>query len=346
MSNASKLVGTFVGILVLIVAIAAAAPLLAGSAPSENRTAINASTFEPSANLVETPAENGTLSVAATNESKVVVIDRAHQNDFGSSDVQPMIDALVEAGHEVRYLGSTGQQVQRPNLNATLRGADAFVTIAPRRGFRDGEVAGLTNFTERGGRVLLLAEPSSAQISGGLLSGVSVTEVSTQLTTVSSEYGMAVGTGYLYNMYENANNFQNVYATPTGNDTLTDGVDRVTFDRATQVTVNDSTATSTLAAIDRTHLSSTRANSTFAVAARSGNVTLVGDSDFISPTYVRDSDNEVLLSNTLTFLVSGNKTELPSPTQRGAGSGAGFGGAGGQYPQAPSGGSTGGSGGA
>lgn len=332
MSNASKLVGTFVGILALILLVSAAAPLLGASAPADTRTKHNASTFQPASNLVETPAENGSVSVDADTDGKVVVIDQAHQNAFSSSDIQPLVDSLVEAGHEVRFHGSAGQQIQSPDLNQSLRGADALVVIAPRRAYRSSEVRGVANFTERGGRVLMLAEPASTQISGGLLS-LSVTEVSTQLTSLSSQFGMSAGTGYLYNMHDNANNFQHVYATPDGEANLTTGVEQTVFQRATPVTVRDSSAETLLTATDRTRLSSTRGNGTYAVAARNGNATLVGDSTFLQPSYYLDSDNEALLGNTLAFLVTGEKTEKQQP----ASSSSQFGG-GNNFPQAPSGG--------
>lgn len=315
MSNRSRLAGVFVGIVGVIVLLGAVAPLLAASPGSQARTAMNASTFQPSNHLADVPENNGSVAVEANTESKVVVIDRAHANGFTRDRIQPLVRSLVEAGHEVRFHGGGEQQLQSPDLNSSLRGADALVVIAPRKPYKPAEVNGIADFENRGGRVLMLAEPSSTKVSGGLLSGISVEQVSTEMTSVTSQFDMAVGTGYLYNMYDNANNFQHVYATPPNNSTMTDGIDRSVFQRATPVTANGSAATVLLTATNRTHLSTTRANGEYAVAARSGNATLIGDTTFLSPSYYLNADNEALLGNTIEFLVTGEKTEKQSPAQ-------------------------------
>jgi hypothetical protein len=324
MSNASKLAGVFVGIVALIVLVAAVSPLLAASTGSDARTASNASTLNSATKLAEVPSENGTVTTDSDGESKVVVIDRAHANGFDREELQPFVQSLVEAGHEVRFHGSGGQQGRTQELNASLRGADAFVVVAPRQPYRASEVRGVTDFADRGGRVLMLAEPASTQVSGGLLGGLMTQSVSTELTALSSKFGMSVGTGYLYNMHDNANNFQHVYATPSDGRNLTEGVDRTVFQRATPVSASNGTAETLLTATDRTHLSTTRSNEAYGVAARNGNATVIGDSTFLEPSYYRDADNEVLIGNTIEFLTNGEKQPRPEPeepTRRNGGSG-------------------------
>ncbi|WP_136716022.1 DUF4350 domain-containing protein [Halorientalis salina] len=315
MSNASKLAGAFVGIVALVVLVAAVSPLLGASTGSEARTAANASTLDSATNLVDVPSENGTVTTDSDGESKVIVIDRAHANGFTREELQPLVQSLVEAGHEVRFHGSGSQQGRAPELNASLRGADAFVVVAPRQPYRAPEVRGVADFADRGGRVLLVAEPASTQVSGGLLGGLSAQRVSTELTALSSQFGMSVGTGYLYNMHDNANNFQHVYATPSGGTNLTDGVDRAVFQRVTPVAANNGTAETLLTATDRTHLSTTRSNEAYGVAARNGNATVIGDSTFLEPSYYRDADNEVLIGNVIEFLTGGDKQPKPEPEE-------------------------------
>ncbi len=314
----SRLAGVFVGIVAVIVVLGAVAPLLAATSGSQGRTAMNASTFQPSAHLVDVPNQTGTITVDEGSESKVIVIDRSHANGFTRDQIQPFVRSLVEAGHEVRFHGSGGQQqFQSEGINSSLRGADALVVIAPQKPFATGEVKGVTDFADRGGRVLMLAEPSRTEVSGGLMSGISVTQVSTELTSISSQFDMAVGTGYLYNMHDNANNFQHVYATPPNESQSIEGVERAVFQRATPVAANGSSAEVLLTATNRTHLSTTRANEQYAVAARSGNATVIGDATFLNPSYYTNGDNEALIGHAIEFLVTGNKAAKPSPTQPG-----------------------------
>lgn len=330
MSSTAKLVGTFVVVLGLVVGVAAVAPLLGGSTGLESRTA---STLPVDSQPVSVPNETGTVRVDAETESKVVVIDRAHENSVTREDLQPLVASLVEAGHEVRFYRTGGEDASPGpslgggpggGLNQSLRNADAFVTVAPQRPFKPDEIRGLTDFASRGGRVLMLAEPSRTKVSGGFPGPIvpgpvspRTEQVSTELTGLAAEFGMSVGTGYLYNTHENANNFQHVYGQPATETELTAGVDRAVFQRATPITVDESTSQPVVTTTNRTRLSTTRDQSAYTLGARNENALLLGDTTFLTPPYYRDADNEVLLGNTIEFLVTGTKTPRPSTGQPG-----------------------------
>ena len=323
MTNVSKYVGIFLLVLALVLGVTAVAPAVFGGGAPPGVQAENASTFAPNAILAGDFNESGEVQVDTNTTDKVVVIDAAHQNSFTRSEIQPLVEALIESGHEVRYHGS-GQQARSgfggaggpQTLNQSLRAADALVVISPGTRYTTGEINGVRNFTERGGRVLMLAEPESISVSlgggGGL--GISIQQVQSQLTPLSSSYGIGVGTEYLFDMQDNAKNFQYVYASPTGDRTLTEGVDRVVFPQSTRVTVDGTNATTALSTSDTTRLQSTRAAATYPVAAQSGNVTTIGDASFLSPDFHTVADNEVLLGNVVEFLTSGEKVPKPSPT--------------------------------
>jgi hypothetical protein len=323
MASLAKYAGVFVVVVALVVAAAAVAPAVLGGGAPPGVQPETASTFDSDAILADDFDERGNVSVDGNASGKVVVVDAAHANSFSRSEIQPFVDALVESGHEVRFHGA-GQQAgsgfgppstQRP-LNASLARADALVVISPGVRYSTSEVNGVRNFTERGGRVVMLAEPESVSVGlggGGGPIGVSIQRVQSQLTPLASTYGFDVGTDYLFNMEENANNFQYVYATPTGNGSLTDGVDRVALPQATRLTLDEDNATTRLTAIDGTQLQSTRSAETYAVAARNGNVTALADSSFLSPDFHTVADNEVLLGNVVEFLTSGEKEPKPTP---------------------------------
>jgi hypothetical protein len=101
-------------------------------------------------------------------------------------------------------------------------------------------------------------------------------------------------------MAENDANFQRVYGEGTG---PLDGSELV-FDRASPVSASDGT---TMARVTRegTHYSVTRSSGEFAVAVRSGNVLLVGDSNVFTALDYNRGDNEQLVSETLSFVTSG-----------------------------------------
>ncbi|RXK51260.1 DUF4350 domain-containing protein [Halorientalis pallida] len=323
MANVPKLVGVFALVLALVLAIAAAIPLLASPSGDANPRPQDPASFEPGTIVPQELSQNGSVSVDAGSDRKVVLIDRAHENDFDREEIEPMVDALVEQGYEVRFHGGSGPGgAPSPSagpgssspLNQSLRGADAFVVISPDRPFTDAARRGVADFAERGGRVALLGEPTSQSPAiVGIFGPAPQSTAASQMTPLSSRFGMSLSTGYLYNMHENGNNFQNVYATAAGDGPLTEGVDRVLFDRATEVAVGGD-ASVALSATDRTALSTTRQQGGYPVAAVNGNVALIGDTSFLTPANYQYADNEVLIGNLAEFLVTGEKEPKPKPT--------------------------------
>ncbi|WP_299264961.1 DUF4350 domain-containing protein [Halorientalis sp.] len=324
MANVSRLAGVFVVVLALVLVVAAAMPLLASSGGDANPRPQNPASFQPGNIIPEDLEQNGSISIDASGEERVVLIDQAHDNDFDREDIEPMVDALIAQGYEVRFHGGSGPGGgARPAgpgssspLNESLRSADAFVVISPERRFSDAAQRGLVDFADRGGRVALLGEPTSSTSSVISIFGPAPgPDVTSQMTPLSSRFDMSLSTGYLFNMFENGNNFQNVYASASGDGPLTEDVDRVLFDRATNVNVGGD-ATVALSATDRTALSATREQEEYSVAAVNGNVALVGDTSFLTPENHNYADNEVFISNLAEFLVTGQKEPKPEPDAR------------------------------
>jgi hypothetical protein len=322
MANLPRLVGVFALVLALVLVVAAAIPLLASPGGDANPRPQNPASFQPANIVPQDLGQNGSVSIDAGSDEKVVLIDRAHDNDFEREEIEPMVDALVAQGYEVRFHGgggpggaprSAGPGSSSP-LNSSLRDADAFVVISPDRPFTDAAQRGIADFAERGGRVALLGEPTSPSPAITSIFGPAPRSTATsQMTPLSSRFGMSLSTGYLYNMYENGNNFQNVYATASGDGPLTAGVDRVLLDRATEIAVGGD-ASVAVSATDRTALSTTRQQGRYPVAAVNDNVVLIGDTSFLTPANYQYADNEVLIGNLAEFLVSGEKEPKPKPT--------------------------------
>ncbi|AQL44197.1 hypothetical protein BV210_16420 [Halorientalis sp. IM1011] len=322
MTNVARLVGVFAVVLALVLAVAAVSPLVTSPGGDANPRPQDPAAFEPGNILPGDVNQTGTVSVEAGSEEKVVLIDRAHENDFDREEIEPLVESLVSAGYEVRFHGgggpggapsSSGPGSSSP-LNQSLRDADAFLVIAPGRPFTDAARRGIADFADRGGRVALLGEPTSATTSiVSILGPVTSTQSASQMTPLSSRFGMGLSTGYLYNMYENGNNYQNVYATASGDGPLTEGVDRVMFDRPTALSVGEE-ASVALSATERTSLSTTRQQAAYPVAAVNDDVALIGDTSFLTPSNYQYADNEVLVSNLAEFLVNGQKEPKPTPT--------------------------------
>lgn len=322
-------VATFVVAVVVVVgAVAGVGVVLDGGDATSTTRSTNVSTYDTTSLLPTAVPDDGTVPVPETGTEKTVVVDLSHGNAVDRAALDPLVTALVAGGHDVRFFsgsatssfGSSGGQ----GLNESLRGADAFVVANPARAYTDSEVAGIEAFADAGGRLLLLGEPpqsgTSASVSiPGLPTGGSATAAAGQPNNVASQFGIAFGAGYLYDMEENANNFAYTYGTAAGGDDLAGGVERTVFRDAVPVTTSE--ATTTVLASRNVSASATRERGTYAVAVRNGNVAAIGDTWFLTPEGATLADNERLVGNVATFLVTGEKE--PGAPQSAAGAGDG-----------------------
>ncbi|MFB6085033.1 MAG: hypothetical protein ABEJ94_12400 [Halorientalis sp.] len=327
-----KGIGTFVVVVVVIVAATVATgTLLSGPSPDGG---VDAPAYDEQL-LPTAVADGGNVTTPDGDATKTVVIDRSHGNALGESDLQPFVNALVRDGHDVRfYTGGSGSGLGgglssgSAGLNATLRSADAFVVANPASTYTTGEINGIEAFAEAGGRVLLLADPVGPGSSGTTISlpiGTSTggTVTPGQPTNLAATFGISFGAGYLFDMTDNANNFQRIYAQPSGDSSLTDGVDHLVLDDATPLAT--SAAGTAVVESRNVQLSSTRRSGTYTVVARADTVVAVGDTNFLEPASATVADNEAFLTNLADFLVSGDK-EPGAPSAAGPGTGTGSGG--------------------
>ncbi|EMA08377.1 DUF4350 domain-containing protein [Haloferax denitrificans] len=270
--------------------------------------------------LVATPGpESGEVTMDSNAAPKTVLIDVAHENDVSESDVQPLVDALVANGHQVKYL--TREDAQR-DFNASLRRADAFVVVNPERPYTSDQLDGLRSFEDAGGRVALLGDPQSAGTTSIL--GLITVSVSSGTTGgdagLTSDYGVSFGSSSLYNMHDYYLNYENVYAAPEGDTALTEGVDEVVFRDAAPLSISDDSVSPALVSGGETRVESVRKTGPYTVAAQSETVVAIGDADFLAPESAYEADNEVLVGNLADFLVSGDKESgAPEPATPEAG---------------------------
>ncbi|MFD1598747.1 GldG family protein [Halobellus rarus] len=300
----------FVVIVAVVVGGAAVMPLVTGGDTPEVTNLAERQT-DLDAVRVDPAEESGEISMDSDASSKTILVDRAHGNQLSEEKLSTLTATLVENGHEVRFV--TQEQARGGAWNQSLRNADALLVANPGQPYTPEQLAGVREFNEAGGRVVLLSDPASSSGASAVTSllGLSVQQPASGGPGLSSSLGVAARSGYLFNMHEYQHNFESVYAT-SGSGSLSQGVDRVVFHDARAVT-SDRGQTA-LSAIERTRLSTTRRADTYAVAAQSGDAAIVGDTDFLAPTNAYVADNEAFVGNLADFLVSGQKTSnAPSP---------------------------------
>ena len=305
----------FVVLVAVIVGGAAAVPFVSGGQSDDVTNLADRQTDVDAITPPEAAAE-GEITMDSDADSKTVLIDRAHANQISDGKLSMLVNTLVANGHDVEFV--TQEQARGPAWNESLRSADALLIANPNQPYTPGQLAGVRAFTDAGGRVMLLSDPASIQQFG--IFGLGFQQQSNDDPTLNSEFGISAQSGYLFNMHEYQQTFTSVYATP-GDGPLAAGIDRVVVrDAAAVSTVDGQTA---LTAGERTRLSTTRRADTYGVAVRSGNVSMVGDTDFLTPESAYVADNNVFIGNIADFLVSGEKTaNAPAPPAEGSGGSA------------------------
>lgn len=250
--------------------------------------------LSPDENLVSEPADTGAVKIAEAASQQTILIDAAHQNTQVRDRTQVLTDVLTSSGHKVNYYSPENKIGQ---FEDRLAGADAIIIVAPTQQYTQAEQSALDDFIDEGGRAVFFLEPKRTRVD---LFG----EVTTRGRTASilTRYGVSPGAGYLYNLNGEVGNFRTITATPASNRSLADGIDNVTLYTSTSLTLDDETA-SVLETRPTTNSSTLRSNASYTVAAKQGNVVVVGDSEFLIEQNYRKSDNEELVGNIVEFLV-------------------------------------------
>lgn len=278
----------FVVTLVVVVAGVTGVPAVIGPDPGDHPE------YAVDVVVPERANSTGEPAVERREAGGTVLVDVAHFNRFELSEIEPLLAAITAAGYEVDLLELDER------LDEELSGADAFVVIDPGRRYSEAEAGRVEAFVDAGGRLVLLGEPTQAD-----LGGVGVVTRRSQMAPLSSRFGLEFGESYLYDMGENDGNHRNVFARPEGSSTLTEGVSRASLYTTTTIQVREGRAV--LLAETGARSARTDATGRYAVAAVNGNVLAVGDTTFLEHGNYQVVDNERLVANLVRFLVDGQR---------------------------------------
>ncbi|MEZ3117585.1 hypothetical protein RYH80_16840 [Halobaculum sp. MBLA0147] len=323
MSDTLKAAGLTVAIVVVVVGAAAVLPMVQGQSTGtpEQPAELDTSQYEPDNALIEPGPESGQIEMSADAEPKTIVFDVGHENDVERSEIAPLVDTLVANGHTVRFFDPRADP--RVDLNTSLSKADAFVTVNPRSRFSASQRRGLRNFTDNGGRMMVMMDPTSTGGVGGILGAAfgfgGASQASSSATGVTSEYGVSTGPSELFNISADGRHYSRIATTGAGG-ALGEGVDRVVMDDAVPVAVGGD-ATVAVRTAGEVTIESNRRSGRYPVAATNGNVSVIGDATFLQPDDAYVADNEVLIGNVADYLVSGEKIDENAPVKDADGEG-------------------------
>ncbi|MFB6137545.1 MAG: DUF4350 domain-containing protein [Halobacteriaceae archaeon] len=251
--------------------------------------------FDPASIAPEPIPATGTVDASADGDGTLVLIDRSHGQRIDRDDLSPLVGALVRAGARV-------ETVTDPRgLEERLAAADALVVADPAVPYGPAQLDAVESFVDDGGRLLVAAEPTRRG------AGAFGSTRRSRVTALASRFGVAFGTGYLYNMApaDTDATFKNVLVTAADDraESPAAGVERGAVYTAAPVwTVDGRTLLETR---NGTHLSTAEGTGTYPVAALAadGDVLAVGDTSLFGGEYHAVADNEVFVAGVADFLL-------------------------------------------
>lgn len=223
-----------------------------------------------------------------------LLMDLSHSNSYAPWELNPLLGRVAARGYQIEYLRESDAEKRLALLEEKLRGADAYAVISPRDPFRPAEVELTRAFVAKGGKLLLVGDPTRrAQF---LLDPQSRSE----LNTLATAFGLAFENDYLYNLGEFEGSFRHVFARPEGEHAVLEGVERAVVYTAGSVRPRD------LAVLVAEGASSSLVDQpgsyAVAVAAHHGRVLGVGDLTLFTEPFNTSYSNDRLVANIAQFL--------------------------------------------
>jgi len=268
-------------------------------------------------NEVPTPQSNQFQDVPATNRVEtnglggIALLDQAHDNQFTLEEIAYLDSLLAARGYQLTPF-------LEGEIGDALRSAGALVIIAPLTGYSSAEVLAVRQFVDRGGRVLLIGDPTRYNVEFDefdLFAPPTLRTAQVPLNDVANAFDITFRGDYLYNTVENEGNFRNILIDETGfsSNVLTDGLERLALYSVQSLQLGPSAAP-VLAGDDNTWSSATDQPGGLTLAAVSpaddegGQVLALGDLHFLLEPYNTVYDNGEFASRLADFLVANGES--------------------------------------
>ncbi len=236
------------------------------------------------------------------------LIDAVHANAFREIEIITLRSRVASRGYDVELVGdfsAESEETRLALLEEKLRRADSFMTILPRSAYTDAEITLVERFVRKGGKLLLISDPTRPQRINGL----------------AERFGLEFQPDYLYNVAEYDLNFQHIYVRDFLPDQLTTGLDAVVLYTAGSIRSAGPGVAFTDADTRSTVVEST-GNLNPIVRGNNRNVVGISDLTFLIPPHNAVLDNDRLVSNIADYLTSSEReydlADFPHFYNRGA----------------------------
>lgn len=157
---------------------------------------------------------------AGEQREGLLLVDAQHFNGFASREIISLTSKVADLGFDVEFLGDFSPALDSSHLgfrlqqlSAKLRQADSFAIILPGTPFSNAEAALVEDFVRKGGRLLLVSDPSRPQ----------------EINSIADRFDLDFQPDYLYNTVEYDLNYRNIVVREFQPDRLTSGLDSITL---------------------------------------------------------------------------------------------------------------------
>ncbi len=238
----------------------------------------------------------------------IILLDQAHENMFSPSELESLTGILQSRGARVESV-ALGSYEDR-SLADQLKYASAFVTVCPIKTFSTLEIQLLQDFIRRGGRLLILTDPTRSAVLYDYYGygSATVTADIVAANSLLAPFDIAFLDDYLYNMSDYEGNYRNVFFRDFPANPMTKNLSTVVLYAAHSL--QTATGTVLIQSSRTTKSSRTDADGAYAVAAldAGANVLAIGDMTFLQSPYNQVADNSVLIRHMAEFLLEAPRT--------------------------------------
>lgn len=249
----------------------------------------------PVENLVLDTIRVSGFSETPTQREGVLAVDLAHLNDFSESELAALLTRVRDRGYSVELIGGSSagflsETTRLALLRDALRRADSLAIILPGLPYEPAETHLVKQFVEKGGRVMLLGDPTRRS----------------EINGVADEFGITFQEGFLYNVSEHDLNYRNIFLRDFADDPLTDGLQELVLYTAGTI----SSGEPVISTDSNTYSSMVERTSPFSpvVKAGDGGVLALADLTFFTSPRNTMVDNARFIANVADFLTTGNRT--------------------------------------
>ncbi len=227
----------------------------------------------------------------------VVAVDFAHDNALFAEELNTLFTKIVARGFTYEIAASSESDDEETNgLIDKLRYAKALILPLPRKEYTADEVAEIERFVDKGGRVLLIGDPTR-------------TVVVDALNSIAGSFDIVYVNDYLYSLDHNDNNYRNVIYTNFVDSPLTKDLaagDKIIFYGGGSI---NAPGHELILGDETTHSSISEGGRTMASAVLSGNeqVLALGDLTFFTEPYSAAEKNGTFINNIADFLTAGQR---------------------------------------